>query len=216
MRGKLYRTRHQEASNLAHSITKPPVVLSAYSGNNADLLPHILGLYVAVGSTVADVTYGKGAFWAKTDITKYVLRPTDLLTGTDFRRLTYESASIDCLVLDPPYMHGGPTIKSSLNDCYHNANNGHESVIRLYAGGLLEAARVLRKKGIGIVKCQDETESGKQCFSHVELIQLLKMFGFAVVDLFVMVQRTIPIMVKGPQKSARKNHSYALVARFRR
>jgi hypothetical protein len=125
-------------------------------------------------------------------------------------------ASLDCLILDPPYMHGGPTIKASLNNCYHNANTGHESVIRLYAGGLLEAARVLRKKGLCIVKSQDETESGKQRFSHVELIHLLEMSGFVVVDLFVMVQSTIPITRKGSQKSARKNHSYALVARSRR
>jgi len=191
-------------------------VLTAHTGTNADLLPHILWLYVPEGSVIADVTYGKGAFWKKIDTTKYNLCPTDLLIGIDFRNLPYKPTSIDCLILDPPYMHGGPTIKLSLNNCYHNANTGHESVIRLYAGGILEAARVLRKKGICIVKCQDETESGKQRFSHIELIHLLEVFGFSVVDLFLMVQSTIPITREGPQKSARKNHSYALVARFRR
>jgi len=202
--------------NPAHSRKERSLVLTAYTGTNADLLPHILEMYVPDGSVVADVTYGKGAFWRNTDTTKYDLRPTDLLTGVDFRSLPYEPASIDCLILDPPYMHGGPTIKASLNDCYHNANTGHESVMRLYAGGILEAARVLRRRGVIIVKCQDETESGTQHFSHMELIHLLEVFGFAVVDLFVMVQSTIPITGNGPQKSARKNHSYALVARFRR
>jgi tRNA G10 N-methylase Trm11 len=192
MRGKHYRTKEHEAINPTHSTKKPSMVLTSHTGNNADLLRHILGLYVLEGSIVADVTL------------------------VDFRHLPYKSAFIDCLVLDPPYMHGGPTIKASLNDCYHNANTGHESVIRLYAGGILEAARVLKKKGIIIVKCQDETESGKQCFSHVELIHLLEMLGFNVIDLFVMVQGSIPITRKGPQKSARKNHSYALVARFSR
>jgi hypothetical protein len=118
MRGKHYRTGERKASNPAHSPRNPSVVLTAHRGINADLLPHILKLYVPNGSLVADVTWG--------------------------------------------------------------------------------------------------TESGKQCFSHVELIQLLKMFGFEVIDLFVMVQSTIPITGRGPQKSARKNHSYALVARFRR
>ena len=191
-------------------------ILTALMGSNADLFPKILELYIPEGSIIADVTYGKGAFWRNIDTNLYDLRATDLLTGTDFRHLPYEAQSIDGVILDPPYMHGGPTIKASLNDCYHNANTGHESVIRLYAGGLLEAARVLRKKGICIVKCQDETESGKQRFSHVELIQLLTMFGFAVVDQFLMVQSTIPITGKGPQKSARKNHSYFIVGRFRR
>jgi hypothetical protein len=202
--------------NSRHSPTKSSVVLTTHTGNNADLLPHILGLYVPEGSTITDVTYGKGAFWRKTDTTKYTLLPTDLLDGIDFRSLPYKHTSLDALILDPPYMHGGQTIKASLNKCYRNANTGHESVIRLYTGGILEAARVLRKRGICIVKCQDETESGKQCFSHVELTHLLAVFGFSVIDLFVMVQSNIPITGRRPQKSARKNHSYALVARFRR
>jgi tRNA G10 N-methylase Trm11 len=180
------------------------------------LLPHILGLYVPEGSTIADVTHGKGAFWTKTDTTRYDLRPTDLLTGVDFRHLPYEPASIDCLMLDPPYMHGGPTIKESINKRYRNDNTSHESVIRLYASGLVEAARVLRKKGICIVKCQDEIESGQQHFSHMELIQLLELLGFAIVDLFVLVQSTIPAIRDARQQHGRKNHSYALVARFRR
>lgn len=70
-----------------------------------------------------------------------------------------------------------------------------------------------RARAIRIVKRQGETESGQQCSSHVELIQLLEMFGFLVIDLFVMVQCTIPITAKGYQKSAQKNLSCALVAR---
>src|SRR5450432_2979756 len=43
--------------------------------------------------------------------------------------------------------------------------------------------RLWRKKGICIVKRQHEAESGKQCFPHVEVIHLLKLFGFEVIDL---------------------------------
>jgi len=50
----------------------------------------------------------------------------------------------------------------------------------------------------------------------VELIQLLELLGFAIVDLFVLVQSTIPAMRDSRQQHGRKNHSYALVARFRR
>ena len=39
------------------------LVFSAYVDNNADVFPHILNLYVPAGSTVADVTFGKGVFW---------------------------------------------------------------------------------------------------------------------------------------------------------
>ena len=38
------------------------LILSAYTGGNAEVFPRILELHVARGSVVADVTYGKGVF----------------------------------------------------------------------------------------------------------------------------------------------------------
>jgi tRNA G10 N-methylase Trm11 len=197
---------------------KQEVVLTASVGTNADLMPHIFELYVPEGSRVADVTFGKGVFWHKIDPTKYDLLASDLMTGVDFRDLPYEDRSNDCLVLDPPYMHGGKTVHKNINACYQNGSvvRGHESIVRLYASGILEAARTLRPKGIIIVKCQDEIEGGKQRWSHMEIVSLLEMFGFEVIDLFVLVQTSIPVMRQPEQQHARKNHSYALVARFQR
>lgn len=195
------------------------IVLTATIGTNADLFPNILSLHVPEGSVVADVTFGKGVFWKNVDTSKYVLKASDLKDGIDFRDLPYEDGSIHALVLDPPYMHDGKTVHKALNKNYrnnHEPTTSHASVIRLYAGGILEATRVLKKKGVIVVKCQDETESGKQRLSHVELIQVLELFGFEIVDLCVLVQDKVPLMRHGYQKSARKNHSYAIVARFRR
>ena len=198
-----------------HCFVGTPIV-TGQVGTNADLLPHILTMYATYGSTVADVTYGKGVFWRNVNQEKYNVLPSDLQDGIDFRDLPYEDRSIDVLILDPPYMHGGSTVKASINDCYKNQNTSHESVIRLYAGGILESSRVLKKKGRIIVKTQDEIESGKQRHSHIEIIQMLELFGFLVLDTFVLVQSSIPAMREKYQKSARKNHSYAIVAEFRR
>jgi hypothetical protein len=110
-------------------------------------------------------------------------------------------------------MHGGRGVKPSLNRCYYNATVGHEAVLRLYAGGILEADRVLKRGGLIIVKSQDEIESGRQRLTHIELINLLEMLGFLIRDVFVLVQATIPVM---REKSARKNHSFAIVAQLRR
>ena len=191
------------------------MILTAHVGTNADLIPHIFSLYVPRGSTVADVTYGRGVFWSKIDKEEYKVLESDLLTGVDFRSLPYESSSVDCVILDPPYMHGGSTIKESLNKCYRNDNTSHASVIRLYARGVLEACRVLRKNGIIILKSQDEIESGKQRFSHIELITLLRDFGYEILDLFCLVQNHAPLLREKVQKHARKNHSYAIVGRFK-
>ena len=191
-------------------------ILTCYSGTNADLIPLALTLYAKEKDIIADVTYGKGVFWRKVNTKKYRLRGTDLQQGIDFRDLKYKDDSIDVLVLDPPYMHGGVTVKKSINDCYKNQNTSHESVIRLYAGGILEAARVLKKKGRIFVKCQDEIESGKQHFSHIEINQLLVLFGFRILDMFVLRQESTPAMRESYQKTARKNHSYLYIAEYRR
>jgi tRNA G10 N-methylase Trm11 len=191
-------------------------ILTAHVGTNADVFPHILALYVPEGSVIADVTYGRGVFWRHIEVSKYDLRATDLLMGVDFRSLPYPNASIDCLAFDPPYVHGGQTMLPSLRAQYRNDNGVHESVMRLYGAGILEAARVLKpKKGIIIVKTQDEIESGKQRLSHLEVTQLLQLFGFEVMDLFVLVQSTLPAMRQSRQQHARKNHSFYIVARFR-
>src|ERR1700688_5263708 len=115
-----------------------PTITTAKVGTNADLFPDILSLYVPEGSVVADVTFGKGVFWREVDTSKYVLKPSDLMDGIDFRYLPYEDGSIDALVLDPPYMHDGKTVHKDLNENYrnnHEPTTSHASVIRLYCGG---------------------------------------------------------------------------------
>jgi hypothetical protein len=190
-------------------------ILTARVGNNADLLVDCVKMYANFGDVIVDVTYGKGVFWQKIDLSLYDFKGTDLEGGVDFKNLPYGDASVDLLVLDPPYMHGGATIKASINDCYRNQNTSHASVIRLYAGGILEAARVLKKKGRIFVKCQDEIESGKQRWSHLELMSILESFGFCALDLFVLQQKSVPAMRQKTQKTARKNHSFMIVAEFR-
>ncbi len=49
------------------------LVLSAYANPNAEVFPRILDLYVRPGCVVADVTYGKGAFWRRIPEGRYRL-----------------------------------------------------------------------------------------------------------------------------------------------
>ena len=199
------------------------LILSAYAAANEDVFPHILYLYVAPGSVVADVTYGKGVFWNKVPLGKYDLRPSDLATGTDCRDLPYDDGSIDCVVFDPPYMHSpGGTAHSGhkpFESYYRNNGSGvqtgskyHEAVLDLYAGGGREAYRVLRDRGVLIVKCQDEVCSNRQRFTHVEIMQEYERMGFVAEDLFVVMRNNRPgVSRMARQVHARKNHSYFLV-----
>lgn len=207
--------RHGEPTN--------DLVLSAYSLGNSEVFPRILELYVAQGSVVADVTFGKGAFWKSVPEGQYQLRATDLLDGIDCRDLPYADGTIDCVVLDPPYMHspGGTAHRSHSPFEEHYRNNGtgntteskyHQAVLDLYFDAGREAYRVLRDRGVLIVKCQDEVCANRQRFTHVEIMEEYRQLGFVAEDLFVVVRNNRPGVSRTVrQVHARKNHSYFLV-----
>ena len=195
--------------------------MSAYVGRNDDIFPHVMSLYVAPGSTVADVTYGKGVFWRSVPTGLYNLLATDLSTGTDCRNLPYDTQSLDCVVFDPPYMHtpGGTAHVNHQNfETYYQNNitssnkKYHEAVLDLYFTAATEAYRVLKGSGIYIVKCQDEVCANRQRLTHVEIINELAQKGFVVEDLFVVLRNGKPGVSRAlVQAHARKNHSYFLV-----
>lgn len=202
------------------------LVFSAHVASNEEVFPQILELYVRPGSVIADVTYGKGAFWRKVPPEAYDLRPTDIVTGVDCRDLPYADSEMDCLVLDPPYMHspGGTahaSRRSHLGFEVHYRNNGsgnrtgrkyHEAVLALYEEAGREAYRVLRERGVLIVKCQDEVCANRQRFTHIEIMQAYEQLGFVAEDLFVVVRKNRPGVSRVVrQVHARKNHSYFLV-----
>jgi len=201
------------------------LVFSAYQGTNDGIFPHVVGLYVQPGSTVADVTFGKGVFWKAVPKGRYKLLATDLKTGVDCRNLPYHDATVDCLVFDPPYMHtpGGTAHVNHQNYENYYANNVrgngsekkyHEAVLDLYFKTGLEARRVLRTEGIFIVKCGDEVCANQQRLTHVELINEFSQHGFVIEDLFVLLRSNRPGVSRMlRQVHARKNHSYFLVFR---
>ena len=96
------------------------VVTSAHVGQNAELFAKVMALHVPRGALVADVTFGLGAFWRHVEAGAYRLLASDIELkpearkapwidargGVDCRALPYADASIDAVVLDPPYMEG--------------------------------------------------------------------------------------------------------------
>lgn len=200
------------------------LIFSSHTGTNDELFPSVMRLYVAPGSKVADVTFGRGVFWKQIPDGEYRLFPTDINSGVDCRELPYIDGSIDCVVFDPPYMHspGGTAHVGHQNYEGYYRNNAvkgstakyHEAVLELYFQGADEALRVLRDNGIYIVKCQDEVCANQQRLTHVEIINELAGKGFVIEDLFVLTRNNRPGVSRVlNQAHARKNHSYFLVFR---
>jgi hypothetical protein len=197
------------------------LIFSAMQGTNDELFPQVLSLYVKPGSVIADVTYGKGVFWKKVEPGAYRVKATDLATGIDCRHLPYSDGTIDCLVFDPPYMHtpGGTAHVGHQNyEQYYRNNHAtslnkyHDAVLDLYFTMATEAWRVLKDRGVFIVKCQDEVCANQQRLTHVEIINHYERLGFCTEDLFVLIRQNRPGVSRVAQQvHARKNHSYFIV-----
>lgn len=209
-------------------IATSELICTAHIGTNENVFPLVLGLHVPPGSLVADVTYGKGIFWKHVPTGRYRLLATDIQTRVDCRKLPYEDGSIDCVVLDPPYMEGlyrrsashlaGAGNYAAFRTTYSNGERTvggpkyHDAVLDMYFKAGREAYRVLRDYGVLIVKCQDEVSANLQRMTHVEIINEYKSIGFYPKDLFVLMRPNKPAVSRiKTQEHARKNHSYFLV-----
>lgn len=171
------------------------MILTGHIGTNDELIAQVAKLYLKPKMYVLDMTFGRGVFWKNVDLGKLeAFTPVDIepmegatitVNGAyvpalfhryDFRRLPEDWYGLyDIVVLDPPYLHGGATVKKSISKCYGNAKTqyaSHEKILKLYEDGMMEAWRVLKPGGLLWVKCQDEIESGKQRWSHVEILKL--------------------------------------------
>jgi hypothetical protein len=180
---ELYATKQRKRKSPA-GVTTSELICSAHVGTNENVFPLVLSLHVPPKSVVADVTFGTGIFWKNIAKGKYKLLATDIKTGVDCRKLPYDNAIIDCVVLDPPYMDGlfrrdtgnlaGAGSYAAFRTTYSNGEQTvdgpkyHDAVLDLYFKAGREAFRVLRKYGILIVKCQDEVSANTQRLTHVE------------------------------------------------
>ena len=189
-------------------------IFTSYTGDNSDLIRDVSKLYLVKGMVVADVTYGRGVFWRKVDVSMFSFFPSDLKTCPDttydFRHLPYKNESTDVVVFDPPYVHnpGNMMMESRYKNLETTKGLYHDDILILYKQGMIEAWRILRVGGLLWVKCKDEIESSTQRWSHVELLIEANKLGYYAKDLFVVTQKSPAVVQHVKQMHARKNHSY--------
>jgi len=189
-------------------------VYTSYKGNNADLIAVVARLYLQNGFTIADVTYGKGVFWNKINLSKYNFFPSDIISCPnspyDFKDLPYKDATFDVVVFDPPYTHNPGNLIVDKN--YQNASTTkgfyHLDIMEMYKEGMQEGFRILKTNGTMWIKCKDEVESSIQRWGHVEIYEMALEIGLYAKDLFILTQSSKPIIQHKNQKHARKNHSF--------
>jgi|LGOV01.1.fsa_nt_gb hypothetical protein len=74
---------------------------------------------------------------------------------------------------------------------------------------MLEARRILKRRGLLILKCQDVRYGGKDYWMYIDIFNHATQLGFKAVDLFVL-NNSIHVKTYN-QRCSRKNHSYMWV-----
>ena len=177
--------------------------------SNAALIADIARLgYLKSTDRVLDPTYGQGNWWT-------LWRPAQLVTSDrykgpvhdDFRHLPHADDTFDAVAFDPPYVCPGGR-KTSTIQTMHGAYgmNGDDfrtpaELQQIINDGLAECARVVKPRGIVLVKCKDYVWSGRLFpGTHHTLTHALTL-GLELVDRFEHVG------VPGPQSQTRQVHA---------
>lgn len=134
---------------------------------NSELIGRVAQLgYLNNDMTILDTTYGLGNFWG--------YWTPDRLIGADiepgkardlcasFLSLPFPDSTIDAVVFDPPYRLNGTERIYVAGDRYGVAGKQRwQDRMAMILDGAVECARVTKRDGVLLVKCQDQVVSGR-------------------------------------------------------
>lgn len=173
----------------------------------------------------ADVTYGNGMFYKgraqprlKFDIEPQVEGVTQACSTS----LPIEAGAVGSVMFDPPFLtyvragraHKGGAVQMTAR---FGGYWTYGELTDHYSGTISECARVIRRGGTLVVKCQDIIHNHRMHCTHALVIEMAQASGFRLKDLFVLAAKhRMPGPQKGTQRHARIFHSYFLVFERRR
>ncbi|MBM08849.1 MAG: hypothetical protein CMF69_04625 [Magnetovibrio sp.] len=199
---------------------KPEVIRSLYD-DQFKILDSILKLHIKEKTFDVDLTYGNGAFYKngipqpqhRFDIDDSLKNITKVCNSNN---TNLPSASVNSVIFDPPFLTyikkqrtgNSKMVMSRRFSGYWTS----EELSEHYKSSIKEAARILKHKGIMVIKCQDIVHNHKLFCTHAHILNWCSDF-FRLKDLFVQAakHRMPAPNRKGIQKHARIFHSYWII-----
>lgn len=171
----------------------------------------------------ADVSYGNGKFYGEIESPEFkgdIAPQLPGVTECSSADLPVEDSSFKSLVFDPPFLTYVRAAREGNGNMVMAKRFGgywrYDELEKHYRETLIEAHRVLGKKGIMVFKCQDIIHNHKMHCTHINVMQWADGL-FRLKDLFILpVKHRMPIpqqegTKKKVQKHARIFHSYFMV-----
>lgn len=214
-------------------------MITNITNRDHEALSNIIHLHAVSDPLVLDCTHNKGVIWRgvskphrliRSDRCNYApseweMPPFSIHQDTicDFMQMPYAEQTFDMIVFDPPHL---PTVAASANSSnkyrerYGVTNNGlgreGENVSGMFAPAIAEFSRVLKQGGIFATKIIDLTHNHRKHWQHVDLINTAQSMGFEVVDLFIKIPPSPPMISSKwvNQYHSRNAFSYWVVAQL--
>lgn len=196
-------------------------IVRSTSYDQLEILDSIKKLHC--GEFEADISYGKGGFYkgGNSPKLKFDIDPQNSevikASSTD---LPLEDNSLNSLVFDPPFLtyikkgragNGSMIMANQFSGYWH-----YSELEQHYKETLIESARVLKKGGVMVFKCQDIIHNHKMHATHINTVNWAVESGFRLLDLFILTAKNrIPVKphktTPSKQRHARVHHCYFLV-----
>lgn len=166
--------------------------------------------YLKADDHVLDATWGKGRWWKLWKPEKLTAHDLYTLDGVDFRNLPHPAGCFDAATLDGPYkLNGTPTEEV-------DAQYGVDKVASwqdrhaLIRAGITECARVVRPRGVLLVKCQNQVCSGAVRWQVDEFTRHGESVGLTKVDELHMLgtARPQPARTRADGRPSRQQHAH--------
>jgi hypothetical protein len=205
--------------------------IKSVSFNEREIIQWIMRLHNGNAGFDVDLTYSIGHLWYDLPQPKYKFDLMPQAPGViqaDARAVPLACGSVGSVMFDPPFIIRGVSPHPTMAEGPRHFKNGSSNLqskrfggypsevayLELYRAVMAECWRVLKAPGLVVVKCQDQTTSGKGFWAHLEIMNLARCAGFVMEDLFVLVSDHYMISPSEMRpKHARKIHSYFLIFR---
>lgn len=193
-------------------------MIKSYSNNQEEILIAILNLYVGKRTFDCDLTYGDGKFYRHIPVPEsiYDIQHKDHDVRPIIEAGLLPEQSMMSIVMDPPFI-----IQARVNDDNrsvihkrYSSFSSEQELKETYYELMQLAHRLLKEKGILVIKTQDTNYNGKQIWVHTIVERYAQEIGFELEDLFIKTQDHVMLRATLSQQThARKYHSYFYVYR---
>jgi hypothetical protein len=153
--------------------TRPRSILH---GTDQDCLRQLLELHAPAQPRILDATFGRGSMWRGLEYQPWRNDSNPELEADshyDFRELPEEwTGTFDVVVFDPPHIaEAGARSRYASHFGARNDDLQHApDICHLFAPFLLEAARVLKRRGTILCKVIDQVHRGRYRHQYVDYI----------------------------------------------